>query len=73
MEAFESNIAGTESSVCADEERAVSFVNECLSGGYDEEGIARWWQRPRTQLDDLTPQQLPDRWRKADQFQVGTI
>jgi len=44
---------------------ARDFVNWCLEGSYTDEGVARWWERPRTQLDGMTPteawQSTPDR------------
>lgn len=39
------------------EEQAVDFVNHCLAGSYNAEGVTQWWARPRRQLDGQTPQQ----------------
>jgi acetoin utilization deacetylase AcuC-like enzyme len=39
------------------EEEAVEFVNRCLEGGYDDEGITFWWTRPRRKLDGRSPQE----------------
>lgn len=33
-------------------------VNECLKGSYDDEGIRRWWERPRVGLNGHTPEDL---------------
>lgn len=30
-------------------------VNDHLRGSYNEQGIERWWDRPRTQLGGMTP------------------
>lgn len=33
-----------------------AFVNWCLTTAYNENGIDRWWKRPRVQLDGLAPE-----------------
>ena len=30
-------------------------INRYLSGAYTDEGISRWWYRPREELDGWTP------------------
>lgn len=37
------------------DDEARLFVNWCLAGSYTDDGITRWWQRPRTLLDGRTP------------------
>jgi hypothetical protein len=32
-----------------------AFVNWCLDTSYNADGIERWWQRPRRQLDGFSP------------------
>ena len=38
-------------------DEAKEFVNWCLEGGYNDFGIARWWERPRQQLGGRTPEE----------------
>lgn len=35
-------------------------IKEILRGSYREEGVEKWFQRPRTWLDGRTPQQVLD-------------
>ena len=38
----------------------IDGINEILKGLYTEDGIKRWWLRPRKQLDDKAPQEVFD-------------
>lgn len=51
-----------------DEKFALEFVSECLAGSYNEEGQARWWDRPRVLLDGKTPREMwaEDRLKVVD-------
>lgn len=52
----------------SDEEEAITFVNWCLAGSYDDEGIQQWWDRPRSQLEGQTPR---DAWGSAPERVIG--
>lgn len=41
-----------------DNNEAIDFVNHCLNGSYTDEGIDRWWNRRRSQLDNKTPAEV---------------
>jgi uncharacterized protein (DUF2384 family) len=38
----------------------IDDINKVLEGAYTDDGIRRWWLRPRKQLDDKTPKEVFD-------------
>ena len=54
-------------SVESDRQAFLDEVRVCLRGSYTEDGIARWFDRPRTELGGAAPAQiLSGEWNPAD-------
>lgn len=52
----------------------VVLVNADLAGSYNDLGIRRWWQRPRGQLDRVSPlQALTDGWDPDTSEAAATV
>ncbi|MBA3758201.1 hypothetical protein H0X10_01035 [Candidatus Saccharibacteria bacterium] len=49
-------------------DEAKDFVEWCLEGGYNEDGIEQWWLRPRTQLNGHAPAEV---WPEQAEQVIG--
>ncbi len=58
----------------ADHAHVVTRIVCALAGSYNERGIRRWFERPRSQLGGRTPEEvLRHAWEKGDGEEAGSV